>query len=70
MKYLIPISVLSSLSTFVYPNENCSEKVSRIDSLMRQHIIQGGRHPVHSFPLYSKNYSSGCETRKGNWQTF
>ncbi len=38
---------------------------TKIDSLMKAHIIHKGKRPVHSFLLYAKNEKSGFEINKG-----
>ena len=57
--------VLLSLVVSAYPQENCITKGYIIDSLMKAHIVPGGKHPVYNFLLYTKNYSSGCEIING-----
>jgi D-alanyl-D-alanine carboxypeptidase len=40
-------------------------KTSRIDSLMRAHIVSDGKRPVHSFLLYAHNKTTGFEFHQG-----
>jgi len=57
--------VLLSLVVSAYSQDNCISKGYIIDSLMKAHIVPGGKHPVYNFLLYTKNYSSGCEIING-----
>ena len=57
--------LMLSLVVSAYPQDNCREKEYIIDSLMKVHIVPGGKHPVYNFLLYTKNYSSGCEIING-----
>lgn len=42
-----------------------SSMETKIDSLMKTHIIHTGKKPVHSFLLYTKNEKTGFEMHKG-----
>jgi D-alanyl-D-alanine carboxypeptidase len=62
---IILISPLLWLSTCVFPQDNCKSKEYLIDSIMKTHIIPYGKKPVYNFLIYTNNYSSGCEIKKG-----
>jgi len=65
MNKIEAVLALLSLSLCAYPQDDCLTKEYIIDSLMKAHIVQTGKHPVYNFLLYTKNFTSGCEINKG-----
>jgi D-alanyl-D-alanine carboxypeptidase len=62
---LLHLIIFIAICSLIYPQTSCEEKEKRIDSIMNQCIVTNGKHPVYSFLLFSKNYSSGCEIKTG-----
>jgi D-alanyl-D-alanine carboxypeptidase len=65
MKKTIFISVVFIITNVTHGQSDYSLKIHKIDSMMLSHIVNKGKHPVHSFLLYAKNDVTGFEVDEG-----
>lgn len=64
------LKALCLVATFVatkslFAQNPVSDRLVRLDSIMKAHIVHEGKKPVHSFLMYARNEGSGLEARLG-----